>query len=52
MIYSAGAGEQEHKNIDRKKKNTHQGCIFHHSGGTLPFKPWNPNFACVVGSTK
>jgi len=41
------------KNIDIliKRKNRHHGCIFHYCGGTLPFEPWNPNFACVVGST-
>jgi len=34
-----------------ERKNRHFGCIFHHYGGTLPFEPWNPNFAYVVGST-
>jgi len=37
-------------NIDRNK-NRHHRCIFHHYGGTLPYEPWNPNFACVVGFT-
>ena len=42
------------KNIARyiqKEKNWHHGCIFHYYGCMLPFEPWNPNFACVVGST-
>jgi len=34
-----------------ERKNRHRMCIFHHYGGAVPFEPWNPNFACVVGST-
>ena len=37
--------------VQIERKNGHRRCIFHHYGGTLPFEPWNPNFACVVGST-
>jgi len=34
-----------------ERKNRHRGWQLHHYRDTLPFEPWNPKLACVMGST-